>query len=147
MNKILLVASGGLANRMRAIASVIALAEERHCTPTIVWTCNSDLNAPLSDIFLTKPFSDVQVIAPSAIDAILKYEIPRKKNLYRASTSDAISMYVSTKESIFHLIPMKTITSSITKSTPPSEYSSSPVRLSAIIPTNYIKVFSDFRPS
>lgn len=85
MNKILLVASGGLANRMRAIASVIALAEERHCTPTIVWTCNSDLNAPLSDIFLTKPFSDVQVIAPSAIDAILKYEIPRKKNLYLSS--------------------------------------------------------------
>lgn len=82
MTDILLVASGGLANRMRSIAAVVALAKALNSpSPTIVWTCNNDLNARFSHIFSSMP-EGVNLIEPSSIETLLKYEIPRKKNLF-----------------------------------------------------------------
>ncbi|MGN1245973.1 MAG: hypothetical protein ACI4UN_05000 [Muribaculaceae bacterium] len=85
MAEIFLVPSGGLANRMRSIASAIALAKALDSPPpSIVWICNHDLNAPFSQIFSSIP-QGTNFIEPSHFGSIFKYEIPRKKNLFLSS--------------------------------------------------------------
>lgn len=51
---ITLVPRGGLANRMRAIASAAALSARIDAKLTVVWINTSDLSAAFSDLFITK---------------------------------------------------------------------------------------------
>lgn len=73
---------GGLANRMRALASGITLAKEIGCDYRIVWMCNSELNATMEDIFNLPDDVKTRIKYPSNITYSLKYSAPRKKNLY-----------------------------------------------------------------
>lgn len=82
---------GGLANRMRAIASGISLmhALYRH-TPqgaipvelNFIWRKNWELNAEFADIFLMPTILQDRISYPSKLKYDFFYSIPRKKNLY-----------------------------------------------------------------
>lgn len=78
---IIIVAQGGLANRMRAIASSLYYAEKINRDLLVVWYKNKDLNAAFSDLFKTDqlPF---KVIEPNCFNYLTFYEQPRKKNLF-----------------------------------------------------------------
>lgn len=79
---ITLVPVGGLANRMRAIASAVALAECAGKELRIVWCKDQGLNCPFGELFLTDtlyPF--VHLREASHLDLLL-YDRPRKRNLY-----------------------------------------------------------------
>ena len=71
----------GLANRIRAIASGVALARKTGRDPIVVWHRDSGLNAPFEAIFKTDslPF---QLRETGALSYGLVYDIPRKRNLY-----------------------------------------------------------------
>lgn len=79
---ITLVPSGGLGNRMRAIASGIALAEAANTPLRIVWFQDWGLGCNFDDLFC--PFQlhhlDVELKEASFIDKCL-YDRPRRKNL------------------------------------------------------------------
>ncbi|MDE7347356.1 MAG: hypothetical protein K2N48_11550 [Muribaculaceae bacterium] len=73
---------GGLANRMRAMASGIALADAIGCDFRIVWRCNSELNASVEEIFNVPDYIKSKIIYPLKLEYSLKYSAPRKRNLY-----------------------------------------------------------------
>lgn len=75
------VPSGGLANRMRAVASGVALAAATGRRPIVVWHPDEGLNARFGDLFLTHslPF---ELKEPGNMKYALLYEKPRKKNLF-----------------------------------------------------------------
>lgn len=79
--RVIIVARGGLANRMRAIASAYVHAQNTSRRLVVVWSKNKDLNASFGEIFNMKdlPFD---VIEPRKVKYTLLYEEPRKKNLY-----------------------------------------------------------------
>lgn len=79
--KLFIVAAGGLANRMRAVASGLALARKTGRHPVVIWHRDRGLNARFGDIFSTEnlPFELREI--PSAVYSLI-YEKPRKKNLY-----------------------------------------------------------------
>lgn len=79
--KIIVVPKGGLANRMRAIASGEALASRLERPMLVVWRRNFELNASFNSLFKEKdlPFKLVEV---GSLNYHLYYEAPRKKNLY-----------------------------------------------------------------
>ena len=81
MNKILLVPSGGLANRMRAIASGLSLAKHTNSRLTVLWQKDKGLYADFTDIFKSEDLPFNLKKFPSLIYNFL-YEVPRKKNLY-----------------------------------------------------------------
>lgn len=80
-DKLYVVPIGGLANRMRAIASGVALSQKTGKQLKVVWYKNSDLNASFKDIFKTDslPF---QVVEPGWLKYNLQFEAPRKRNFY-----------------------------------------------------------------
>ncbi len=72
---------GGLANRMRAIASGIALCNEHDFNlKEIIWPINSDLYCPFDKLF--EPIDNIQVKSISNIKNIFLYDEPRKKNFF-----------------------------------------------------------------
>ena len=79
--KIIIVAQGGLANRMRAIASGLVLARKTYRDLLVVWYKNVELNASFSDLFTVSnlPF---EIIEPSQIKYNILYEQPRKRNFW-----------------------------------------------------------------
>ena len=82
MDKILEIKPmGGLANRMRAIASAYNLACDCDRKLKVIWYPLSELNATFSDLFLTDnlPFDLYEC---NFFDFWFKYSEPRKKNLY-----------------------------------------------------------------
>ncbi len=81
MKKITFVPVGGLANRMRSMASAVALAKNKKCEVDIMWFCDWALNAPFSEIF--KPFSidGVSVCEAGFLRGLL-YDRPRKRNFH-----------------------------------------------------------------
>ncbi|MCM1293310.1 MAG: hypothetical protein NC230_07015 [Bacteroides sp.] len=79
--KIIVNAIGGLANRVRTIAAGINLARATGRRLTVVWRNNRDLAAEFCDLFQPLP-DDVEIISPSAREYFLKWEMPRKQNLY-----------------------------------------------------------------
>lgn len=84
-NKLTLVAIGGLANRMRAILSGIKLAQDTGNEMEIVWGMNSECRCHPSILFDLEKFENIRFIIPDIFRFNLKYEIPRKKNLYISS--------------------------------------------------------------
>lgn len=79
--EIILVAKGGLANRMRAIASGFVVAKSIKRPLTVVWNRNEELNAPFHLIFETGdlPFRVMEI---GDLRYHCLYEAPRKKNLF-----------------------------------------------------------------
>lgn len=88
--KIIIVPRGGLANRMRALASAFVLASDLGREPVAVWHKDRLLNARFSDIFKTEdlPFT---LIEPGDAEFNLFYEAPRKKNLYISSLTACVA--------------------------------------------------------
>ena len=81
MNKSLyIVPSGGLANRMRAIACGIYLADKLGFKPEIIWRRNWEIGAAYSDLFAESPTTRL-VTDAGFLRYNLIYEIPRKKKL------------------------------------------------------------------
>ena len=76
--QIVLVPAGGLANRMRSIASVYAMAQKVKSKLQIIWFRDKGLNAYFHKIFETErlPIREARFL-----DYIL-YDRPRPKNLY-----------------------------------------------------------------
>lgn len=88
--KLIIVPSGGLANRMRAVASGVALAAATKREPIVVWHRDSGLNARFSDLFLTEglPFALREI---SDFPYAFLYEKPRKKNLFVSMVTASLS--------------------------------------------------------
>lgn len=82
MHRIIINPIGGLANRMRAIASGISLARAIGADYSIIWSINSELYAKFEDVFAPVPEISDHIIYPSRFEYDLFYSIPRKKNLY-----------------------------------------------------------------
>lgn len=90
MNKSLyIVPSGGLANRMRAIACGIYLADKLGFKPEIIWRRNWEIGAAYSDLFAESPTTRL-VRDAGFLRYNLIYEIPRKKNLYISALTHKI---------------------------------------------------------
>lgn len=79
--KLTVVPCGGLANRMRAIASGIALADSTNRELQVVWNANSDLNAPFNLLFndTNLPFG---IKTPNRLSYHIFFEGPRLKNFF-----------------------------------------------------------------
>ncbi len=77
-------AIGGLCNRMRAIATACRLASASNRRLRVIWHSNDELRAPFNELFCPLP-DDITLYEPSDVEYALKWEMPRKKNLY-AST-------------------------------------------------------------
>lgn len=77
---------GGLANRMRAMASGLALARSINGEPIhykVVWRENADLRASFSDLLDPGPWDTLaEIIHPGTLAYSLMYEPPRRRNLY-----------------------------------------------------------------
>lgn len=71
---------GGLANRMRAIASGIALCNDYDIKiKEVIWPVNEDLFCPFEKLF--EPVDNVKIINISSLKQLFYYDEPRKKNL------------------------------------------------------------------
>lgn len=78
---IIFVPVGGLANRMRAIASAIALAQDTHTNLRVIWYKDQGLNLSFKEIFCPLRLPGVELRDASFGDLLL-HDRPRKKNLY-----------------------------------------------------------------
>lgn len=77
---ITLVPVGGLANRMRTIASAISLAQHCNSPLRIIWFKVDGLNCRFDQLFQQPAsFPNVEVIEASLMDTLL-YDRPRKRN-------------------------------------------------------------------
>ena len=76
---LLFVPSGGLANRMRAVASAYELCKKVDSTLQVVWFQDWALSAPFHSIFEETPL--VAIREATVLDHIL-YDRARKKNLF-----------------------------------------------------------------
>ena len=76
---LLFVPSGGLANRMRAVASAYELCRRQSVSLRIVWLQDWALHAPFGALFEASPMLDVH--DASCLDYLV-YDRPRKRNLW-----------------------------------------------------------------
>ena len=81
---ITLVPVGGLANRMRAIDSAIALAQDTHHELRIIWFKDQGLNCKFCELFQPIMLPGVSVREAGPSDHLL-HDRPRKKNFYLPS--------------------------------------------------------------
>ena len=80
MNRITFVPVGGLANRMRAIASVITLAQQTDSKLKVIWFPTWDLYAPFD--FLFEPINkDCITLRNASTWDKFTIDRPRRKNL------------------------------------------------------------------
>lgn len=79
--EVCLVPVGGLANRMRAIVSVLNACQKAGVKLKIVWFRNRELNAPFYSLFNPLRSLNVTVKEAARID-FLRYYRPVKKNLW-----------------------------------------------------------------
>lgn len=80
-SSITLLTLGGLANRMRAIASAVALAHDTRRPLRVIWPVNNELRARFDDLF--HPFhAGVDLHNVSEARALWLYRPARKRNLY-----------------------------------------------------------------
>lgn len=79
--KIIIVPNGGLANRMRAIASAYTLSRDSGRDLEVIWYKNKELNCPYTSIFRNSDNS-LKIIEPAFPVYKLFYEYPRKRNLF-----------------------------------------------------------------
>ena len=71
--RIMFVPVGGLANRMRSVASAVALAEDTASDIQIKWFRDWALNAPFCELFEPKD----EIVDASFFDSLI-YDRPRK---------------------------------------------------------------------
>lgn len=83
--KIIINPIGGLANRMRALVSGIALAQKMRADFRVIWLRNWELNAKFEDLFEMPEVLKGKISYPSKPVYGLCYSVPRKKNLYITS--------------------------------------------------------------
>lgn len=81
MDKITFVPVGGLANRMRAIASALTLAKHTDSRLKVIWFPTWDLYASFNSLFDSIGESCMTLKNASVWDKLL-LDRPRKKNLY-----------------------------------------------------------------
>lgn len=81
MNKITFVPIGGLANRMRTIASALMLSQQTNSRLNIVWFKDWALYAPFGMLFEPIVKERLSLREAEGYDALL-FDRPRKKNLY-----------------------------------------------------------------
>ena len=74
-----LIPIGGLANRLRSIASGVALARDYGQTLHIYWFKDAGLNCRFDDLCLPLDAPDIRLHEASALDALV-YDRPRKRN-------------------------------------------------------------------
>ncbi len=79
--KTMIVPVGGLANRMRSVASAVALARETGQQIEVMWFTDWALRAPFRELFLPPDKNLCTVTDASATDLVL-FDRPRKKNLF-----------------------------------------------------------------
>ena len=77
--ELMLIPSGGLANRMRAIASAYNLTQQVGSRLQVVWFRDWALHAPFRDIFM--PVEQLSLRDATVVDHLL-YDRPRRRNLY-----------------------------------------------------------------
>lgn len=89
MAQLYIVPEGGVANRMRAVASGVALARRTRRKPVVVWHRDSGLNARFGDVFRTDnlPF---ELKETGDARYYLQFEQPRKSNLYLSAITALI---------------------------------------------------------
>lgn len=74
------IPTGGLANRMLAIASAYCLSKATNRNLKIIWQKKAELNASFYDLFKDESHFDIREINPFLY--ALYYDSPRKKNLF-----------------------------------------------------------------
>lgn len=72
---------GGLANRMRALNSVLELARTSQLPLKVVWFSNFELNAPFEELFETPQYDALLIKKASFFDRFL-YRSPRRHTLW-----------------------------------------------------------------
>lgn len=85
MNRLIINPIGGLANRMRFIASSLTLAKELGADYRVVWLRNWEIGASFDQIFEVPSELEQLIEYPSPLWYSLLYSIPRKKNFYVTS--------------------------------------------------------------
>lgn len=75
------VPTGGLANRMRAIAAAVALAQDLNTNLRVIWYKDQGLNCSFTNIFHPFSLSGIELRDASFSDLLI-YDRPRRKNLY-----------------------------------------------------------------
>lgn len=80
-NKITLIPVGGLANRMKAIDSAVALAKDAQADLRVIWFKDQGLNCRFDELFEPLRLPGVTVKESTLADLLL-YDRPRKKNFY-----------------------------------------------------------------
>lgn len=78
---------GGLANRMRALAAGISLAEKLGVDFRVIWYQNWELNARFDDLFQMPDKLDDKFEYPNSLKYGLGYMSPRKRNFYLSNIS------------------------------------------------------------
>lgn len=78
---IVLVPNGGLANRMRAVNSMLEFTKAEKIKLHVIWISNRELNAPFAALFKPLPHAHA-TLAEGGMAASLLYNSPRKGNLY-----------------------------------------------------------------
>lgn len=73
---------GGLANRMRAIAAGVTLAQDLGADFRIIWAMNSELYARFEDIFEVPAILKDKIYYPGKWEYEFLYKPPRKQNLF-----------------------------------------------------------------
>ena len=80
MDKFVFVPVGGLANRMRAVASALTLARKTDRELRVVWFQDWALNAPFRSLFNQPQQPHFSISDASFMDGV--YDRPRRRNLY-----------------------------------------------------------------
>ena len=78
---ITLVPVGGLANRMRAIASAVELSRICNCGLNVYWFRDKGLNAHFRDVFCAMEDDRIRIIEENFFNKVL-FDRPRKHNLW-----------------------------------------------------------------
>lgn len=81
MDNFIFIPVGGLANRMKAVASAFILAQQNQIETNVIWFQDWALHAPFNALFEPIYSPNIRISEASFIDHII-YDRPRKKNLY-----------------------------------------------------------------
>ena len=80
-NVFYMVPSGGLANRMRAVASAYWLQQQTGSRTQVIWFCDWALNAPFHQLFLPITKVELSLRDATLLDHLL-YDRARRRNLW-----------------------------------------------------------------
>ncbi len=81
MSKLYINPTGGLANRMRAMAGGLAMARDFGFGAEVLWPVNKDLGASFDRLFLM-PEMDIEIKNVAALPDLFLFDEPRKKNFF-----------------------------------------------------------------